>query len=131
MFIKKTDWIKTRNELENLKEKVEKLEARTEELNDILQFAKDERASDLMGSIHYIQTCPAKTSTLGYVMSVDEFDMERIPQEALAEHCMREMTYKLAEALVPYIKIETERDILTRRQIIRGSVRVINPDFRF
>lgn len=93
--------------------------------------AQYERASDLMGSIHYIQTCPAKTSTLGYVMSVDEFDMERIPQEALAEHCMREMTYKLAEALVPYIKIETERDILTRRQIIRGSVRVIDPDFRF
>jgi hypothetical protein len=42
MFIKKTDWLKTRGKLENLEKKVKKLEARTEELDDILRFAKDE-----------------------------------------------------------------------------------------
>ena len=83
------------------------------------------------GEIRYIQTCPTSIVPLGYRMEVTEDVMSHIPPDKLAEYSMREMTRKLAEALVPYVKIETERDIYTQRQIIRGTVRVVEPDFRF
>lgn len=79
----------------------------------------------------YIQTCPAKLVPLRYQMEVPTETLSRIDPNYFSEHCMREMTHKLAEALVPYIKIETEKDPFTMQQIIRGSVRIAEPDFRF
>lgn len=54
-----------------------------------------------------------------------------ISAETAAEYSMKELTHRLAEALAPYMKVETMRDPYTRTQIIRGSVRVVDPDFRF
>lgn len=83
------------------------------------------------GAIHYIQTCPASLVPLRYQMEVPLEAMMDIPPDKLAEISMREMTRELAKALVPYIKLETERDPYTLKQIIRGTVRVVEPDFRF
>ena len=83
------------------------------------------------GQTIYIQTCPAQLVPLRYQMEMPIEDLSRVDPEILAEHCMKEITHSIAEALVPYIKFETERDPFKMRQIIRGSIRVVEPDFRF
>jgi hypothetical protein len=79
----------------------------------------------------YIQTCPAQLTPLQYQMRVSDEAMRYYPQEEMAKICMEEITHELAKALVPYIKIETQRDLCNMQQIIRGTVRVAEPDFRF
>jgi len=54
-----------------------------------------------------------------------------LSSESAADYSMKELTYTLAEALAPYMKVETMRDPYTHTQIIRGSIRVVEPDFRF
>lgn len=84
------------------------------------------------GVMHYIQTCPAQIQTLSSQVEIDEDLLCNIPQDRVAEYAIREMINALAEALVPYVKLETEKGISFKRtQIIRGTVRVVEPDFRF
>ena len=91
---------------------------------------KNEHMGDMVRPV-YIQTCPAQIVPLAYQMSVSEEEMQYYPQEEMAEICMKKVTYELAKALVPYVKIETQRDLCNMQQIIRGTVRVVEPDFRF
>lgn len=79
----------------------------------------------------YFQSSPPSAVPLRYEMRVPEYSMQHIPQEEIAKICMDEMTHELAKCLVPYIKIETTRDLCNMEQIIRGTVRVVEPDFRF
>lgn len=93
-----------------------------------------ERKNEHMGDTvrtTYIQTCPAQLVPLAYQMRVSDEAMRYYPQEEVAEMCMKEITHALAKALVPYVKIETQRDLCNMQQIIRGTVRVVEPDFRF
>lgn len=91
---------------------------------------KDECVNDITKTT-YIQTCPAQIVPLAYQMIVSEEEMQYYPQEEMAKMCMEEITHELAKALVPYVKIETQRDLCNMQQIIRGTVRVVEPDFRF
>jgi hypothetical protein len=83
------------------------------------------------GVTHYIQTCPAKVQTIRSQVSVPDEVMCRMSEEDIARYTMNEMVHHLAEALAPYTKIETEKDYMLCRQIIRGTIRVVEPDFRF
>lgn len=91
------------------------------------QFAKKEER----GLISYIQTCPARVETLGAAVSVSEESMQYMSADQVSEYAVRQITHKLAEALTPYVKLETMRDPYTMSQIIRGTIRVVEPDFRF
>lgn len=64
-------------------------------------------------------------------VEVSEFMMRDVPPERIAEFTMRDIARSLAEALAPYIELETMRYPETATQIIRGRVRVIEPHFRF
>lgn len=86
---------------------------------------------DELGHVHCIQTCPAKLSVLATKIEISNDDIVCMPQETLAEYTLNTMTKELAKSLVPYMKLETERDPYTMKQIVRGSVRVVEPDFRF
>ena len=82
------------------------------------------------GRMVYIQTCPAKTEVLMAQVSVpDELVMR--DAEGIAKHTLNEMSNLLAEELIKFVKFEKEYDIHTMTQIIRGTVRVVEPDFRF
>lgn len=91
------------------------------------RYAKKEER----GVTHYIQTCPAKVQTVAAQVCVSEIMLHRAPADEVSEFTMRELTHYLAEALAPYMKIETTKDLCNMTQIIRGSVRVVEPDFRF
>lgn len=81
---------------------------------------------------HYIQTCPASTQVLRAKARIPDLAiMCGGDPEELAEHARRKIVHSLAEALTPYIKFDTMRDPLTQSQIIGGTIRVIEPDFRF
>ena len=85
------------------------------------------------GAIQHIvvQSCPAEIKVLATRVSVSEEMMYRMPPERIAEFTMKDITRSLAEALAPFVKLETERDPMARTQVIRGTVRVVEPDFRF
>lgn len=83
------------------------------------------------GITHYIQTCPAQIQTLKSQFEIDEDIFFNIPQDRLAEYAMREIVNDLAKALVLFTKLEIENSSFKRTQIIRGTVRVVEPDFRF
>lgn len=78
-----------------------------------------------------VQSCPANIKVLGTQVSVSEWMFRDVPPERIAEFTMKDISRSLAEALAPYIKLETERNPVTMTQIIRGTVRVVEPDFRF
>lgn len=89
---------------------------------------KEEKGS---GITHYVQTCPPSITPLHYQMRIDESMMGRIPPEKMSEIVLKEITSALAHELIPFVEIESERDIFTMKRIIRGTVRVVDPDFRF
>lgn len=91
------------------------------------QFAKKEER----GLIHYVQTCPAQVATLGAQVGISDETMRYMPADQVSDFTIRELKYKLAEALMPYMKIETHRDPCTMTQMVRGTIRVVEPDFRF
>lgn len=80
---------------------------------------------------HYIQTCPAKIHTLASKTVIADELLIAVPQEHAAEFAMKQITLELAKALTPFIKLEVEQNPFDRTQIIRGAVRVVEPDFRF
>ena len=83
------------------------------------------------GITHYVQTCPAQVHSLASQVEIDEDLLRNVPQDRIAEYTVRELVNAFAEALVPFVKLETEKSCCRRTQIIRGTVRVIEPDFRF
>lgn len=84
------------------------------------------------GITHYIQTCPAQIHKLATQVEIEDVLLYNIPQDRVAEYAMKEIVNALAEALVPFVKLEVEHGISFKRtQIIRGTIRVVEPDFRF
>lgn len=64
-------------------------------------------------------------------VEVSEFALRDIPPERIAEFTIKDIARSLADALVPYIELETLRRPDLATQIIKGRVRVIEPHFRF
>jgi len=78
-----------------------------------------------------IQSQPADIKVLATQVSVSDEMIHRVPPERIAEFTMEDITRGLAEALAPFVKVETMYDPRMMTQIIRGSIRVVEPDFRF
>jgi hypothetical protein len=78
----------------------------------------------------YIRACTAKTIPLSYEIRVRESDVMRIPKDKLEEMQMDELSHQLAKALVPYIKIDAYKNFYNMERVIKGTVRVVEPDFK-
>ena len=83
------------------------------------------------GKVYYIETCRAKVECLGCQIRVDDEMLLHMPPDEVSNYAIKRLTRSLAEELAQYMKIETERDPMTMTQIIRGTIRVVKPDFRF
>ena len=83
------------------------------------------------GITHYIQTCPATIQTLATQVEVDDELLMNASRDIVAEYAMKDIVNSLAQALVPFVKIETTPNVCKCTQIIRGTIRVVEPDFRF
>ena len=64
-------------------------------------------------------------------VAIDNYAIRRCPVEDVAKFTTKELTLSLAEALAPYIVMETERDPFSMTQIVRGTIRVLDPSFKF
>lgn len=51
--------------------------------------------------------------------------------EAVSEYTIDQMKHQIADALTGLIRIETCDDYMRDERIFRGTVRVLEPDFRF
>lgn len=72
-----------------------------------------------------------EVKVLGASIGVSEFTLREVPPEKVAEYTIKEIARSLADALVPYIELETMRHPEMATQIIKGKVRVVEPHFRF
>ena len=52
-------------------------------------------------------------------------------EQRVSECAIEAVKRKLVDGLTDYIKLETDTDLCHNAIIIRGSVRVVTPDFRF
>ena len=57
--------------------------------------------------------------------------LRSLPQDCVVDMTMRDIRSQLAKALEDCLKIETNYDPRTMRQIITAQVRIIEPDYRF
>ena len=81
--------------------------------------------------IRFVEVKQAPVSTLeAYVRYPDEIAMH-ISEEALAERTIQELTCELAKGLAPVMKVMVNKDYIRGETIVRGTVRVVPPDFRF
>lgn len=83
------------------------------------------------GVVHYIQTCPAEVKVLRAQVKIPNEHIMMGDAERISEYTLKEMAHCLANELLKYTKIEKEYDPYTMTQMIRGTVRVVKPDFRF
>ena len=83
------------------------------------------------GKITYFQTVPAKTEVLRAQVSVPDRMMRSVDTDTISKYTLEEISCLLAKELMKYAKIETMYEPLTMTQIISGTVRVVEPDFRF
>ena len=89
------------------------------------------REENRLGEVHYIQTCPAPIQVLrSQVVMTDEAIRHTSP-EHMSEYAIKVLSRNLADALAEHMKVETYYEPGTMTQIIRGTVRVVEPDFRF
>ena len=81
--------------------------------------------------IHYIVDRPG-VHRLRATIRVDD-QMARHDPGAASEYVLNRLRHEIADGLLAYMKIETAKDFdpLSRCQIIRGEVRVLDPYFDY
>lgn len=87
------------------------------------------------GEIRYIEVKQARAQTLQVQVKYPDEIALHIGEEALAERTIQELTTELAKGLAPYMKVMVSKDYrggpFGTETIVRGTVRVVPPDFRF
>lgn len=87
------------------------------------------------GEIRYIEVQQARAQTLQVQVKYPDEIALHIGEEALAERTVQDLTYELAKGLAPYMKVMVSKDyrggLFGTETIVRGTVRVVPPDFRF
>ena len=74
------------------------------------------------------------THVLGAEVHVGKYMMQAARnggEDKIAEYSIQQLTHKLAEGLAAYMRMEASYDPRLDAQIVRGYVRVVDPDFRY
>lgn len=80
-------------------------------------------------TIKVYQSAPVQTITCVKEISRPELDF--INENNLSEYTLRDITHQLAEGLAGFLRLDTTHDRRTDAIIVRGTVRVVPPDWRF
>lgn len=89
------------------------------------QFKRDEP------DVLHIATYQPGTGVLESHIVLDEYFIEEVGRETASELIVRELTRKIADALVPYTEVEISHDPASLKAHAYGRVRVIKPGYRF
>ena len=89
------------------------------------------RIEDRGSEVRYVEihSSPVQTLTCKAVFSRRE--AQYIPEEHLADYAMEKMQRTLAERLKDAMKVVVHHDRALDAIVVRGTVRVVPPDFRF
>lgn len=93
------------------------------------QYREELREDSILHIV--FQSSPADIKALETRVSVSGDMMRNVPPERIAEFTMKEITHNLSKALAPFVEVVTEYDPRMMVQIVRGRIRVVEPDFRF
>lgn len=80
--------------------------------------------------LHYVEVHAPMTQTIGAEVIIDRWMRGRFTPERISEYATEELSKRLASGLTEYLKLNVREDPLAEATIIRGTVRVIPPDFR-
>lgn len=78
-------------------------------------------------TVQYVVDRPG-VHTLRACVRVDNFRLHRDPELA-TEYTINKLRQEIADGLLAYMKISTEKDFLNQCEIIRGEIRVVDPAF--
>lgn len=88
----------------------------TENKNNVIQFTT-------------INSPPSQT--LSSCIRISDWTKENNNIEDISQFTIEQLSMSLAKGLAAYMRIDTEKDPFEKATIIRGTVRVIPPDFRY
>lgn len=83
------------------------------------------------GDLIRIETVHCNTKVLAVSAVIPDETIHYAKEEELRYIVGNELTYKLAEALVPMLDLQVEKDPAHRRHFVRGRIRVVEPGYRF
>lgn len=91
-----------------------------------------ERTEDLARPLRIIYSPEVRPQILQSQVAIDNQEINYISDaDEIARLVHSRITTQLAEALEPYVEYTVQEDPAYRRQVIRGRVRVMPPDYRF
>ena len=80
---------------------------------------------------HVIRVYNPTVVPLSYVQRIDNEDIQRFGEKFVAQRILHTMTHSMAEKLAEFIKIDKQQDPFMNQTLFRGTIRVVEPDFRF
>ena len=89
------------------------------------QFKKDEP------DVLRIATYTPGTEVLKSYIVLDEMVFNQLGRENASEMIVREMSRKIADALIPFMEVEVQHDLRRLEAHVCSRVRVLRPDYRF
>lgn len=79
----------------------------------------------------FVQTCPARIHTLEASVAMDDYMIRDMGPDEASKFAVDCLEKEIAKGLTKHMEIRTNDDFMHFRQIVRGRVRVVDPDFRF
>ena len=82
-------------------------------------------------TIHVMEILPPQAQTIGAEVVQDKYERRLLPAERSAEMAVGMLKAKLVDALAEYLRLDVHEDLMSRATIVRGTIRVIPPDYRY
>ena len=89
------------------------------------QFKRDEP------DVLRIATYTPGTEVVKSHIVLDECFLDQLGKETTSEMIVREMSRKIADALIPFMEVEIQHDPRRLEEHVTGRVRVLRPGYRF
>lgn len=83
------------------------------------------------GELIRFETVPCGTKVFAVNAVVPDEEILYADGEPIMSYVRNELTHKLAEALVPMLDLQVEKDPAHMRHFVRGRIRVVEPGYRF
>ena len=78
-----------------------------------------------------IETYTPKMGVIEAAVIVGEWDAQALGTKTTAEYMTKELANKIAESIAPFMEIRTSYDAKRLEYMVRGRVRILEPDYRF
>ena len=81
--------------------------------------------------VRYVEIHSSPVQTLTCKAELPRFQAERMPESFLTDYVTENLRHELAKGLMEAMKVVIHEDRMRDVIVVRGTVRVVPPDFRF